>query len=93
MIKRRGLIKLLAAALVFAAGDLWIYNSLLGSFRSYYETNSMKEVTLFARTAPGDASFYQDWLAKLPEEIEGGRAMIFSLDADFKLVPAAADPL
>jgi iron(III) transport system permease protein len=91
MIKKRSLLKLLAAALVFAVGDFWVYTSLLDSFRSYYETNSMKEVTLFARTAPGDSSYYQDWIAELPNEIEGGHGMILLLGEDSGFFPAEAD--
>ncbi|MDR1932931.1 MAG: iron ABC transporter permease [Spirochaetales bacterium] len=91
MIKKRNLLKLLAAALLFAIGDIWVYTSLLDSFRSYYETNSMKEVTLFARTAPDDSVYYDDWIASLPGEIAGGRAMILSLNEDSEFVPAAGD--
>jgi iron(III) transport system permease protein len=87
MINKRGLLKLLVAALAFAVGDAWIYHSLLGSFRSYYEENNLKEVTLFARTAPDDPAYYDDWIAGLPGEIEGAQALLLELDEDFSFVP------
>jgi iron(III) transport system permease protein len=93
MIQKRGLVKLLAAALVFAVGDVWIYTSLLKSFRSYYEANSEKEVTLFARTAPVDSLYFDDWIGTIPEVIEGGRGMILGIDGDWNFFPAASDPV
>jgi iron(III) transport system permease protein len=86
------LLKLGAAILVFTIADLWIYFSLLGSFRAYYTRNSLKEVTLFARTAPEDPFYYGEWLNSLSQEIEGGKALILKVDADFTFFPVAADP-
>jgi iron(III) transport system permease protein len=91
MINKRGLIKLLAASLVFAALDIWIYNSLLGSYRSYYEANSIKEVSLYARTVPEDPAYFDGWIAALPEVIEGGKAMILGVDENFEFYPRAGD--
>ncbi|MDR3343405.1 MAG: iron ABC transporter permease [Treponema sp.] len=93
MMTRRNGVKLLVAALVFAGLDIWMSVSLLGSFRSYYETNSLKEVTLFARTAPDDPEHYRDWIASLPQVIEGGKAMILRIDEGWNFIPAAADPV
>ncbi|MDR1316704.1 MAG: iron ABC transporter permease [Spirochaetales bacterium] len=93
MIKKRSLVKLLVAALLFALGDIWIYTTLRDSFHAYYEENSMKEVSLFARTAPDESEYYQDWIASLSSEIEGGRAMILALDGDADFVPAAGDSI
>jgi iron(III) transport system permease protein len=64
----------------------------LGSFRAYYKQNSLKEATLFARTVPEDPRYYDEWISGLSEELEGGRALILSLDQDFNFFPAAADP-
>ncbi|MDR0690108.1 MAG: iron ABC transporter permease [Spirochaetaceae bacterium] len=86
------LLKLLAAVLVFTICDVWIYTSLLGSFRVYYKQNSLKEVSLFARTVPEDSFYYEEWINGLSQEIEGGKAMILSLGDDFNFFPAAADP-
>jgi iron(III) transport system permease protein len=91
VINKRGLIKLLAASLVFAALDIWIYNSLLGSYRSYHEANSMKEVTLYARTAPEDPANFDSWIAALPDVIEGARAMILGVNENFEFYPRAGD--
>lgn len=91
MVKKK-LPKLIIAVLAFGIGDMWIYTSLLESFRSYYEANSLKEMTLFARTAPADPAFYADWLASLAAEIEGSKGMILGLDGDGQFSPATGDP-
>jgi iron(III) transport system permease protein len=93
VINKKGLFRLIIAALAFAVGDIWIYVSLLGAFRSYYNENSLKEVSLFAKTAPADPSFYSDWIAGLPDIIEGGRALVLERDENFEFVPSVADPL
>jgi iron(III) transport system permease protein len=93
MIAKGRLLKLSAAILVFTICDIWIYTSLLGSFRVYYTQNSLKEVTLFARTVPEDPLYYEEWINGLSQEIEGGKALILSLDQDFNFFPAAADPV
>ncbi|MDR1862706.1 MAG: iron ABC transporter permease [Treponema sp.] len=92
MINKKGFIKLLAASLIFAALDIWIYSSLLGSYRAYHEANSMKEVSLYARTVPEDPAYFDAWIAGLPEVIEGGRAMILGVDENFAFYPRAGDP-
>jgi iron(III) transport system permease protein len=89
MINKRGLVKLLAASLVFAVLDIWIYSSLLGSYRSYHEANSMKEVTLYARTVPEDPAYFDGWIAGLPGVIEDGRAMILGVNENFEFYPRA----
>ena len=89
---KQKIVKLIVAALVFAGGDIWIYTSLLASFRSYYETNSLKEMTLFARTAPEDPLYYGDWLVSLAAEVEGAKGMILNLDENWNFFPAASDP-
>jgi iron(III) transport system permease protein len=93
MFTKGRLLKLLAAILVFTICDIWICRSLLGSFRSYYRQNSLKEATLFARTAPEDPLYYNDWIEGLSGEIEGGEAMIFAIDEDFNFTPEASTPL
>ncbi|MDR2485571.1 MAG: iron ABC transporter permease [Treponema sp.] len=89
---KQKIVKLIVAALVFAGGDIWVYTSLLESFRSYYETNSLKEMTLFARTAPENPLYYGDWLVSLAAEVEGARGMILNLDENWNFSPAASDP-
>ena len=99
MINKKGLIKLAAAALVFAVFDIWIYTSLLGSYRKYEAENSLNKVTLFARTAPklssqsaGHANI-DNWIAGLPEVIEGGRLLYMGLDAGYNFFPVTGDDL
>jgi iron(III) transport system permease protein len=92
MFTKSRLLKLFAAILVFTICDIWICRSLLGSFRSYYRQNSLKEVSLFARTAPKDPLYYNDWLGALSGEIEGGEAMIFGIDENFNFTPEASTP-
>ncbi|MHC6204466.1 ABC transporter permease [Breznakiellaceae bacterium SP9] len=92
MINKKGLLKLGAASVVFAIGIIWIYTSLLGAFRSYYDENSLKEATLFARTAPDDPSLYGDWIEGISEVIEDAQVLILSRDEDFNFVPFIADP-
>ncbi|GHV37850.1 iron ABC transporter permease [Spirochaetia bacterium] len=93
MLAKKKLIKLIAAALVFAVGDLWMSVSLLGAFRSYYEKNTFQELNLYAKAAPADPAYYDDWVAGLPAVIEGGRGMLFSLDEDWNFIPANGDPV
>ena len=99
MLTKKNLLKFLAALLIFMICDMWIYRALLGSFRSYYKQNSMKEAVLFAQTAPppqegaDDPFYYEEWLSAVPETIEGGEAMILGIDENFAFVPAAATPL
>ncbi len=90
---KRRLIKLLAAALVFIAGDIWIYTSLLGAFRDYYEKNSFSDVNLFARTAPDNPDQYGAWLETLPNLIEDSRGMILAFDENMEFSPILADPV
>ncbi|GHV76751.1 iron ABC transporter permease [Spirochaetia bacterium] len=92
MVNKKGLIKLLTAALVFAAVDVWIYTALLGSFRSYHEANSLKEVSLFAKTAPSDEAYVGEWLAGLPDTIEGAEALVLGIDEDWNFVPREGMP-
>jgi len=91
MIKKKGLTKLIAASLIFAVFDIWICTSLLGSYRKYEATNSMKEVNLFAKTVPTDISNLDSWLAGLPEIIEGGRALYLGIDQNFDFSPLSGD--
>jgi len=93
MIKKKGLVKLVVAALVFAVFDIWIFTSLLGSYRSFTSTNSIKEVTLFAKTAPAQAEYIDEWIAGLPDVIEGGRILYLGLDNDYNFFPVAGDGL
>ncbi|MDR1029488.1 MAG: iron ABC transporter permease [Treponema sp.] len=93
MMTRRNLLKVFVASLVFAVCDIWMYTSLLSSFRSYYETNSLREVSLFAKTAPQDPFYYEEWIARLPQELEGARGMVLELDEQWNFSPAASDPV
>ena len=92
MIKKRGLIKLVAASIIFAALDIWIFTSLLGSYRSYEQTKSLKEVSLFTKTVSSYNSV-DEWIASLPESIEGGRALVLGLDENLNFTPLTGDPL
>ena len=90
MIKKRGLIKLVAASLIFAACDIWICFSLLGSYRKYETANSLKEVTLFTKSIPAYHNI-DEWVASLPETIEGGKAFVLGLDDNYEFFPLAGD--
>jgi len=91
MINRKGLTRLIAASLIFAVFDIWIYTSLLGSYRKYAATNSAKEVDLFAKTVPANLDDIDNWLAGLPEIIEGGRALFLGIDENFDFFPVSGD--
>jgi iron(III) transport system permease protein len=88
---KSGLIKLIAASLVFAVLDVWMVTSLLGAFRTYDSANSRKEATLYGRTAPDDPARFQTWVDGLPAEIAGGHGLILGVDADYNFEPAASD--
>jgi iron(III) transport system permease protein len=85
------LIKVIAVSALFAIGDWWIFSSLIHSFRSYSESNSLKEVSLFAKTAPDNADYYGVWLDSLGETIEGAKALALGVDQDFNFYPLAGD--
>jgi iron(III) transport system permease protein len=92
MFNKRTLTKLAVAALVFAAFDFWIWNSLRDAFRKISEESRFKEIALFARTAPADAAFVKDWLATLPDVLPGSRGAFFAVDeSGSSLALAAAD--
>jgi len=93
MIKKRGVIKLIAASLVFAVFDIWIYTSLLNSYHKYQAENSLKEVTLYAKTIPSDPDTIAEWIAGLPNIIEGGRALFLEPDENFDFTPLIGDSL
>ena len=93
IIKKKGIIKLVAASLVFAAFGVWIYTSLLGSYRKYSANNSLKEVTLFAKTAPSDLNYIDLWIQSLEEVIEGGHILYLHCDVNFDFTPVNGDPL
>ena len=93
MIKKKNLIKLAAASVVFAAFAVWMYIVLLGSYRSYATDNSLNEVTLFARTAPADHAYLDFWIAGIPEVIEGGRVLFLGRDDDFNFFPITGDAM
>jgi iron(III) transport system permease protein len=42
---------------------------------------------------PGDPSYYEDWIAGLPQEIPGARGMILERDEEWNFSPAASDPV
>ena len=76
MAVRKNLFKFLAAVLIFIVCDVWIYRSLLDSFRSYYKENSMKVAKLFAQTVPRSET--------APEPPEGtGAADSFQADPSY----------
>ncbi|MCL2602395.1 MAG: iron ABC transporter permease [Treponema sp.] len=107
MLRKKGLVKLAAASLVFAAFGIWIYSSLLGSYRSYSLENSLNKVTLFARTAPdftlpgngedallpADRFAIDNWIAGFAEVVEGGQILLLGSDENFNFYPVAADAL
>ncbi|MDR0998992.1 MAG: iron ABC transporter permease [Treponema sp.] len=88
---KKKLIKLIAVSVLFAVGDWWIFSSLIHSFRSYSESNSLKEVSLFAKTAPENPDYYAVWLDSMGDTIEGGRALILGVDENFNFYPVTGD--
>ncbi|MDR1636762.1 MAG: ABC transporter permease subunit, partial [Treponema sp.] len=88
---KKKLIKLIAVSALFAIGDWWIFSSLIHSFRSYSESNSLKEVSLFAKTAPDNADYYGAWLDSMGETIEGSKALVLGVDQDFNFHPLTGD--
>jgi iron(III) transport system permease protein len=88
---KKKLIKLIAVSALFAIGDWWIFSSLIHSFRSYSESNSLKEVSLFAKTAPDNAAYYGAWLDSMGDIIEGARALVLGVDQDFNFYPVTGD--
>ena len=90
MYKKKGLVKLAAASLIFAVCDIWICVSLMGSYRRYESENSLREVSLATRTIPAYQSA-GDWLAGLPEQIKGGRALVLGVDENWEFYPLAGD--
>ena len=93
MIKKRGLVKLAAASLIFAVFDIWICTSLLGSYRRHDDATSIKEVSLFAKTVPSNPAYIDTWIAGMNEVIEGGRALVLTIDENFQFTPLAGDAL
>ena len=79
--------------MVFAVLDLWIYTTLLNSYRKYEAKNSLNDVTLFAKSIPGNPDLIDDWINGLNEIIEGGRVLVMGMDENFDFFPVAGDPL
>jgi iron(III) transport system permease protein len=88
---KKKLIKLIVVSVLFAVGDWWIFSSLIHAFRSYNESGSLKEVSLFARTAPANAGYYGEWLGSIGEVIEGAKALALGVDQDFNFYPITGD--
>ncbi|MDR0759780.1 MAG: iron ABC transporter permease [Treponema sp.] len=88
---KKKLIKLIAVSAVFAIGDWWIFSSLIDAFRSYRESNSLKEVSLFSKTAPANADYYGEWLGSIGEIIEGAKALALGVDQNFNFYPLTGD--
>jgi iron(III) transport system permease protein len=88
---KKKLIKLIAVSVLFALGDWWIFSSLIHAFRSYNESNSLKEVSLFSKTAPANAGYYGEWLGSIGEIIEGAKALALGVDQDFNFYPLTGD--
>ncbi|MCL2213820.1 MAG: iron ABC transporter permease [Treponema sp.] len=93
IIKKKGIKKLIAASLIFAAFGIWVYTSLLGSYRKYSSGSSIKEVSLFARTAPSDQSYIDLWMLGLNDVIEDGRILYLTRDENFNFFPVTGDPV
>ncbi|GHV82872.1 iron ABC transporter permease [Spirochaetia bacterium] len=92
MRQKSKLIKLLVASLVFAGLDVWMSTAIAGSFRSYYEDTSLKALNLYAKTAPSDAADDgSGWVEGLPDVVEGGFGMLFTVDEDDNFLPANGD--
>jgi hypothetical protein len=72
---KKKLVKVVVVSLLFAAADAWIFSTLARSFHSYNEAKNVKEVSLFARTAPAGGD-YAAWLGELDATIEGARALV-----------------
>ncbi|OHE69043.1 MAG: ABC transporter permease [Treponema sp. GWB1_62_6] len=90
MFTKRTTTKLIAAALVFAAFDYWIWHSLRDSFRKISDESRFKEIALFARAAPEDLSLVDGWLATLPDILPGSRAAFFLAGADGSVLDLSA---
>jgi iron(III) transport system permease protein len=88
---KKKLIKLIAVSALFAVGDWWIFSSLIHSFRSYSESSSLKEVSLFAKTAPDNTAYYDDWLDSMGDTVEGAKALALGVDQDFNFYPVTGD--
>jgi len=92
MINRRALTKLIVASLVFAAFDIWICTSLLGSYRKHEGENNLKKVSLFAKSV-GAYHDAEEWIAELPDVIEGGQVLLLGMDYNYDFYPVAGDKL
>lgn len=93
MFTKKKILKLLVAALVFAAFDWWIYSALAGAFRSLSEDSRFKEIGLYARTAPEGDEGLEAWIADLPNLVSGARSLFLRLNADtLAFEPASGDP-
>lgn len=92
MIEKRKLIKLAVASVVFAGFAFWIHTTLLNSYRRFESANSLREVTLFARSVP-TIDYIYDWIDGLPAVIQGGRVLVLGLDANRNFYPVAGNEL
>jgi iron(III) transport system permease protein len=72
--------RLVIVAVAFLAVDAWIYTSLRGAFRDIMAETQTREIGLFAKTAPGDASLTADWLATMGDSLPGARAAWLAVD-------------
>jgi len=88
---KKRLLIIAVSSLLFAGVDGWMASSLLGSFRSYYEENTLKQLSLYAKSAPGEAAYEDAWVEALPGTIEGGSGMLFTLDDAWNFVPGKGD--
>ena len=99
MINKKNLIKLVVASLVFAGIAIWIYSTLLSSYRRYAAVHSLNEVSLFARTAPwfglqaADRTDIDNWIGSLPSAIPGARILYLERDENWELFPLAGDAI
>jgi iron(III) transport system permease protein len=73
--------RFLLAAAVFLAVDGWIFATLRGAFRSSMGEAQAKDIALFAKTAPRDASQAAEWLKSAGQVLPGARTLYLPVDA------------
>ena len=92
MFKKKALVKLIIASLVFAAFDIWIFTSLLGSYRKHENESSLGKVTLFAKSISAYHGV-DEWIASLPKAIEGGQVLLLGIDENYEFSSVSGDAL
>ena len=66
--------------LLFLAVDAWIYQTLYSSFHSLMGQNQVRDITLYAKSAPSSPSLIADWIASADEILPGARTLYLQVD-------------